>query len=388
MSALRGLLSQPLRTEVSYLRVGIVLAALVAVGACCATPAGARVIWRADMETGDLSQWNRGRSSNPGQAVDTGDCRRPPGGVSDEVAHRGRFSMKMTIDTSEGLASCRQFRYEELRSGRSYYYSAWFYFTAFHDVADFWNLVQLKSENGLGMKQPFWVLDVVPRTNRKVLHVRLRWKGQSRGPHFSDEKPAKKFYLQNLKNVPIRRWFNVEIYLRQSGRFAGRLIVWQDGARIYDLVNVRTHLPNGDQRISVNNYSNGLDPPESTLFIDDVVISTTRVYALRSRQVSPATVPGGQGAGPAPSSGQKPAGSQPAAASGERSAGLPQLAAGNGGPARQRVVIIAVAIGVLAAILLSALLPLPARLRDHRGEIVGAAGVAACAALLIAVLGG
>jgi hypothetical protein len=118
---------------------------------------------------------------------------------------------------------------------------------------------------------------MIPRSDRKVLYLRLRWKGLTAGPTAASTKLAERFYIQDAKDVPIRKWFNVEIYLRQSDSFTGKLIVWQDGTKIFDLNGVRTRLPSGDQRYSVNNYSNGLDSPIATLYIDDVTISTTRV---------------------------------------------------------------------------------------------------------------
>ena len=76
--------------------------------------------------------------------------------------------------------------------------------------------------------------------------------------------------------MPIGRWFQIEAYLVQSGQFTGTLKVWIDGTLVWDFQNVRTKWPGGDQRWSVNNYSNPLDPPVLTAFIDDAQISTTR----------------------------------------------------------------------------------------------------------------
>ena len=81
---------------------------------------------------------------------------------------------------------------------------------------------------------------------------------------------------RSTTQAPIGRWFQIEAYLVQSGQFTGALTVWIDGTLVWDFQNVRTKWPDGDQRWSVNNYSNALDPPVLTTFIDDARISTTR----------------------------------------------------------------------------------------------------------------
>jgi len=79
-------------------------------------------------------------------------------------------------------------------------------------------------------------------------------------------------YPQTLTTTPIGRWTRLDVYLRQSGAFDGRLIVWHDGTKIYDISNVRTRYPDGDARWSVNNYSSGLTVNPYALYLDDVSI--------------------------------------------------------------------------------------------------------------------
>jgi hypothetical protein len=88
----------------------------------CPTEGG--IIWAADQETGDLSQWLREACGHAGESAggsfDSGDCTRPPTGVTTDDAHSGRYAMKMSMGSGGG---CRQFRKAESRSGNSYYYS-------------------------------------------------------------------------------------------------------------------------------------------------------------------------------------------------------------------------------------------------------------------------
>ena len=325
------------------------------------------------METGDLSQWTRGTSELPGQSVDSGACTRPRRGVSDEVAHSGRFSMKLAIDTSRAEASCRQYRYEETMTGRPLFYSAWFYLSNYHEVDDFWNLVQFKSRRFDDVRGVFWVVDLDSRPDGGGMYLRLRWKGDTHGPHSNSRVIARKLYGQSLKDVPVRKWFHVEVYLRQSERFGGRIIVWQDGVRIYDVQNVRTRWPRGDQRMSVNAYSNGVSPPRAILFVDDVVISTTRVYGA---QVATAPVPAirrqpsrdaGEAAAPAPAGAPETAAATPTTAR-ARDGGKPATAA----------------IAAAVLLVLGIALVLSRRARAYGPALAGVAAAAGVTALVVA----
>jgi hypothetical protein len=78
-------------------------------------------------------------------------------------------------------------------------------------------------------------------------------------------------------DVPVAQWFHVEVFLRQSSTYTGRLTVWQDGTQIYDLDQVNTKYPDGDNRWSINAYAADVHPMPFTVYVDDAVISTSRV---------------------------------------------------------------------------------------------------------------
>jgi hypothetical protein len=231
-------------------------------------PAG--VVWQADMETGDLSQWRIGTNSKSEQQ-DSGLCYRPANGVSNEQAHSGSYSMKMTIDSRQD-AGCRQFRRVEPPTGYPLYYSAWYYIPQQTRVGNFWNIMQFKAklngENGL-----FWKLDARNFKGTTDLGLMLEWKGPIAGPHAGDGVAIRKY--ENVEaRLPVGEWFKLEAFLKQSEQFDGQITVWINGKQIYDVQNVRTKFPGGVQSWSVNNYGKGLLPNPTTLYIDDVAIST------------------------------------------------------------------------------------------------------------------
>jgi Polysaccharide lyase len=231
------------------------------------------------METGNLTQWTKSsvvNGSSQGGSYDSGYCSRPTNGVSTDVARTGKYSMKMTIDTANRTSSgCRQFRHAESVSGNPYYYSAWFYLPAKSSAIDYWNVFQFKSESAT-LNNSFWVLDLMPRGNG-ALRLLLRWKGAVVGPYSTDASTGTRYFDQTGMDVPVGRWFHIEAYLKQASDFSGRLTVWQDGVQLWDMVNVKTKFVGGDNRWSVNNYSDGVNPNPTALYVDDVVISTARV---------------------------------------------------------------------------------------------------------------
>lgn len=232
------------------------------------------IVWSADFETADLSQW---RIDNDARTIeaDSGACSRPEKGVSTEQAHSGRYSMKMTIDTLTGVAGCRQFRRPEPWSGETYYYSAWFYIPELVHVDNFWNIFQFKSQSATESSDVFWKLDIRD-TEEGVMRVFPVWKGYVPGPHQGD--PIEQhMYRQSLVAIPVGKWFHLEVYLKQSEKYDGHIIVWQDGVEILNEQNVVTKYEGGVQGWSVNHYGANLTPATSSIYIDDVIISTERI---------------------------------------------------------------------------------------------------------------
>jgi hypothetical protein len=190
------------------------------------------------METGDISEWGADSSQ------DTGACSRS---VTTERAHSGTHALELTIDTSGGKAACRQHRNDEPVSGKTYYYSAWFYYPAAHfPVNEMWNIFQFKSRKTYpnSGSQPFWTIE----TTQSPLTFALNWKGGEasdsdpiRGPYENSTIAPKEY--RSTKQVPIGRWFQIEVYLVQSGGFTGTLNVWLDGTLVSNFQNVRTNGP-------------------------------------------------------------------------------------------------------------------------------------------------
>lgn len=238
----------------------------------------APLLWAATHETGNLSEWAIGTPTSPSQ--DSGLCSRPKNGVSDEVAHTGKYSLKMSIQSWLPHSGCRQFRYPEIRTGNPYYYSAWLYFPEHYQINGWSNIVQLKAKkNGKrGGSDLFWSLRLMNHEDASM-YFQLHWDQANSlpGPTQDGKPKTGQYYNQNLRTVEPKTWTHVEMFVKPSSGFDGQIIVWQDGVEIFNITNIRTKMPDGFNSWSVNSYGGDIEPNPFTVFVDDVAVSTRRL---------------------------------------------------------------------------------------------------------------
>lgn len=75
--------------------------------------------------------------------------------------------------------------------------------------------------------------------------------------------------------VPIGRWFHIEVYFKRDANNMGELSMWQDDRLAVHYTGIQTDPSNWGQWY-VGNLATALMPPSSTLYVDDVTISTTQ----------------------------------------------------------------------------------------------------------------
>jgi hypothetical protein len=240
-----------------------------------ATAQGSNIIWSADHEEGQLSDWyvdNGGGEFNSGNAVST---------ASTDVAHRGRYSVKATI-SAPPVSGVRLFRWTESLARQRAYYSAWYYFPRIHQ-APWWNIFGFKSRPNTALESdPFWYVQVGNRPNG-TMYLYLSWWPQLwpdrgvEGPHAGEF--GGRDYRQTVKDLPAGQWVHIEAFLHQSAAFDGQIVVWQDGVEILNQSGVKTRYPAVGNEWSINNYTEAISPSPATIYVDDAVISTTRVGA-------------------------------------------------------------------------------------------------------------
>ena len=233
-----------------------------------------RVLWSADMESNgnpgpDLGQWyspdccahNGGGlfSSGLATAGPSFDYNHTPG---------GEYSAMLRIATpSTPTSGARLFRWLEPQTYPDLYYRAWYYFPQLYtpngDPA-WWQVFQWKSNGKMEGNNPVYGLNIGVTT----------YQGQ----------PAMSFYLcpSSRKCVsqapPVAlipygnsQWTRIDAHYVCAADDSGHVTIWQDGKQLFDLSGA-TRYADGDCQWSVSNYSNGLSPSPSAIYVDDAAI--------------------------------------------------------------------------------------------------------------------
>ena len=240
------------------------------------------VLWSADMEDGSLRAWYAPETSAVG---DFGGGEFTSGGgetsASDEQAHSGTWSAKLTLATE--LGGARLFRWREFRAERDLTQRVWMFIPEAYrltgDASDgrFWNITQLKSRTeNLDRNDPIWFVNLTNEDGELVHHL-VWWPRTLEGPH-RDQSGFRR-YTNEEARVPVGKWFELTTRVRQSNEFDGIVEVSVNGEKIFSVDDVRTAYRSctyddwcTDQHWSVNNYSDGLSPAPAEIFVDDAVI--------------------------------------------------------------------------------------------------------------------
>lgn len=226
------------------------------------TPDNPHVIWSADMETGDLSQWylpaSAGGPGPGGGPIDKGSGRQT---VTDKFAHNGKYSAELTIDSVPGQSQAvRLFRWGD--NPQAAYYTAWFLFPKNYHPAQWWNILQFLDPSG-NPNGTTWMVNVANRPNGDMSF------------ELYDSQQGKN-YTQSTSTIPVGRWTKLEVFYRRSNSGGGRITLWHDGLLLFDLDHVQTALGN-EVQVSVDNYGLEVAPGPVTIYVDDVTISTQRI---------------------------------------------------------------------------------------------------------------
>jgi Polysaccharide lyase len=213
------------------------------------------VMWSADHETGDFSQWEvdeRGGIFNTGTGTAS---------ITTDVAHSGHHAAKLTITQADGMAQAvRIFRWGSSEADADAYYSAWYYFPQRYRPAEWWNIFQFKSQaESESESKPTWSLNVGNRRGSSEMYLYLWDAIHSRS------------YQQLIADLPERQWVHIEAHYLRSVDPVGHIAIWQNGLLLWDINDVQTAFAH-NVYWSVNSYTDNLTPSTSTIYVDDAVI--------------------------------------------------------------------------------------------------------------------
>jgi hypothetical protein len=232
----------------------------------------AALLWFADHETGDASQWENG------QPWASGKCSW---GIVESPVHSGKFALSSTIDTAEGDSGVRWPR-RTISDGTDLpdeaWYSVWMLLpVGLESSGEFYNFMQWKTADGQGGSDPVWSVNIVVDPMGAMRFELFSRVGADGGYKTEGFGPRGTSPLV----IEAGHWVHVEARYKWDTAGGGAIEVWQDGERIFGAEGVRTQFPypatEHQRQWAVNAYANGLRPNPHTLVIDDAAISTMRL---------------------------------------------------------------------------------------------------------------
>lgn len=200
--------------------------------------------------------------------------------VSDEQAHSGSFSMKMTIDTSTGTAGCRSFMNAFIQQWPDAYpqglvFSVWLFIPVFVQVDGWWQIwqhkVRLPNRQSAGVAYSLQVYNPAPDQMALQLVYKLGEDLGVPGPRAGDDTSVK--HLPSAVLLPVGQWFRLKGLLRPAYDYSGRIAVWLGRRKLFDQENIITLPPDCRQEWSINNYGADLRPRKVSLYVDDVTVA-------------------------------------------------------------------------------------------------------------------
>jgi len=140
------------------------------------------------------------------------------------------------------------------------YYGAWYYVPAQVTNRAVWNLFHFQGGNPV--QHGLWDVSLISASNGDLQTVVFDFLGGvKRGP-------------VNPPPIPIATWFHLQFFLKRAANATGEIALYQDGQVLTDVANIITDDSSFGQWY-VGNYADGLEPADSTLYVDDVTIGPT-----------------------------------------------------------------------------------------------------------------
>lgn len=243
---------------------GLALAALVA-GCGPNLSVGSDVLWSATFESGSFSEWTGDVGRGPEAFPEAGDSTV----VSNDRAHDGIYSAKLTIDTSIAGEQQNTLLSRVGNLPVEGYYSAWYYLPSAVTVGTYWVIFKFRLRTNAGdaaTTTEFYDLDLV---NSSPGQMSLILYNHRTAVH---EIPLDVPY----PSVPVATWFQIESFYRNMQDNTGRLTFWLNGQQIID-IDGQPMAPTSWIEWEVCSIGEDLMPSPAVIYIDDCALSQARV---------------------------------------------------------------------------------------------------------------
>ena len=217
------------------------------------------ILFEADHEEGSLAVWDEGPDADAGGYY----ADSAPPRFSDEHARSGTGAAEVTIDTSDGDTIARLYR--RVTHDKAYY-SAWFYLLEDHVPSQWWSIFLFRAVQDRSESIDLWDVDLIREDDRLTFSI-------------YDHLRSDVIEVPSKPTIPIQEWFHLEAYLEFGPGKPSRVDYWLNGEQFLSLPDL-AEAPAGEPIYWViGNGGSTLDPPVSTIYVDDAIISASRIGA-------------------------------------------------------------------------------------------------------------
>ncbi len=219
------------------------------------------VVWSADYETNDTSQWFEAVPGTDGYAAAGA---RAAITVVTEPVHRATHAAKVELTDvgSGGLTFALQGRRGELP--QEAYYSAWFYVPIAYRIDGFAVIAKLetRADRPDGGTSLIYLWDVILGSADGMMTL-----------YVHDHLRQMDLLPGCVNVVPVGRWFRLDVLWRRSSDPDGRFALWMDGQPIVDASGLSTGPAAGWVEWDIGAVADGIAPTDLVLYLDDAAIS-------------------------------------------------------------------------------------------------------------------
>jgi hypothetical protein len=176
----------------------------------------------------------------------------------DQPVHSGQYAAEITVVT--GTDGGEQPQGRCARQGGlpvEAYYGAWFLIPKTATNGGLWNLFHFRSDS---QRPGLWDVHLTNDTTGALI-LELYSRFLNSDARFSPP-------------VPIGRWFHVVLYLKRAKDASGAVALYLDQQKVVESTNLVTDDTDWAQWY-VGNLASAVDPPECTVYLDDVTIRST-----------------------------------------------------------------------------------------------------------------
>ena len=247
------------------------------------------VAWHADMEEGNLQDWTELNNTQSGGAIDVIGLDDNSVSIDSRFAHTGKYSIKTSLKNalSTTTKEIRLVRWADnsLNNGSESlpgtgYYSTFAYLPYLYNPnADSsqdgdWTIIEFKNSNS--PNAPVWkvIVEYDEVTDKMALALKSNT-GQF------------KTYIQasaSKINLPVNKWTHIEVFFKTSNvnQTDGKISLWQDGERLFEINNVVTSLSDNSIEWSLTNSASYItgEPIDgrASIYYDDSMISGVAIH--------------------------------------------------------------------------------------------------------------